>query len=73
MRQVEIRVKGKIDEHWSEWFEGLKIGHTTRGETVIAGSIIDEAEMYGLLSRLRDLGLQLISVDSRANDTDKPA
>ena len=63
MRQVEIRVKGQIDETWSEWFEGLAIMHTEEGETVLAGQVADESALYGHLARLRDLGLQLISVN----------
>jgi hypothetical protein len=63
MLQVEIRVKGQIDVHWSSWFEGLAIEHTG-GETVITGEVTDQAALYGLLARLRDLGLSLVSVDS---------
>ena len=63
MRYVEIRVKGQIDETWSEWFEGLTIKYTDYGETILTGSLIDEAALYGLLSKLRDLGLQLLSVN----------
>jgi hypothetical protein len=62
MQQVEIRVKGQIDEHWSNWFGGLMITHTNKGETLLTGTVIDEAAMYGLLAKLRDLGLQLLSV-----------
>jgi hypothetical protein len=65
MLQVEIKVKGQLDEEWSDWFEGMTITHTERDETVFTGSVADEAAMYGILSGLRDLGLQLISVNSR--------
>ena len=70
MRQVEIRVKGQIDETWSDWFEGLAIMHTEEGETVLTGTVVDEAAMYGLLAKIRDLGLQLISVN-RTGQTHK--
>jgi len=63
MLQVEIRVKGQIDAHWSSWFEDLTIEHIG-GETVITGKVTDQAALYGLLARLRDLGLSLVSVDS---------
>ena len=63
MQQIEIRVKGQIDEHWAEWFGGLTITHTAEGETVLTGKVIDEAAIYGLLSKLRDLGLQLLAVN----------
>ncbi|MCX6032215.1 MAG: hypothetical protein NT169_23340 [Chloroflexi bacterium] len=62
MQQVEIRVKGRIDERWSEWLDGLAITHTAQDETVLAGPILDQAALYGLMSKLRDLGLALTSV-----------
>jgi hypothetical protein len=61
---VEIRIKGRIDEQWSDWFGGLAITHTERDETVLTGAVADQAELYGLLARLRDLGLPLVSVCS---------
>jgi len=63
MQQVEIRVRGQIDQRWSEWLEGLTITHTAEGETVLAGSIPDPSALYGLIARLRDLGLPLLSVN----------
>ncbi len=62
MQQVEIRVKGRIDERWSEWLDGLAISHTAQDETVLAGPILDQAALYGLMSKLRDLGLALSAV-----------
>jgi hypothetical protein len=59
MQQVEIRVKGRIDERWSAWLDGLTIRHTALDETVLTGAILDQAELYGLISKLRDLGLSL--------------
>lgn len=64
MQQVEIRVRGQIDRGWSDWFGGLAIAHTMQGETVLAGSIRDQAELRGMLFRLTDLGLELISLDT---------
>lgn len=64
MLQVEIRIKGQIDEHWSAWFEGLTITHTTEGETLLSGELVDQAALYGLLAKVRDLGLPLQSVNS---------
>jgi hypothetical protein len=64
MQQVEIRVKGRIDERWSAWLEGLTITHTAEGETVLSGSVPDQSALYGLIARLRDLGLPLLSVNS---------
>ena len=64
MKQVEIRVKGHLDQSWSDWFEGLMITHTEQGETVLTGSVVDQAALYGLLAKLRDLGLSLLTVHS---------
>jgi hypothetical protein len=64
MQQVEIRVKGRIDKGWSDWFSDLKITHATGGKTVLAGRVRDQAELRGILSRLADLGLELISVNT---------
>lgn len=62
MHQVQIRVKGQIDERWSEWLDGLTITHTGEGETLLTGPILDQSALYGLMSKLRDLGLPLAAV-----------
>jgi len=62
-QQVEIRVKGRIDEHWSEWFDGLTIAYSDQDETVMTGPIPDQAALYGLIARLRDLGLSLRALE----------
>ena len=62
MQNVEIRVKGRIDDHWSDWFEGLTITHTDQDETILSGTVVDQAALYGLVAKLRDLGLPLLSV-----------
>jgi hypothetical protein len=62
MHRVDIRVKGQIDRRWSEWFGGLTISHSDPGETVLVGVVLDEAALYGIISRLRDLGLKLIAL-----------
>ena len=72
MQQVEIRVRGQIDERWSEWLDGLTIAHTTDGETVLTGSVMDQSALYGLIERLRDLGLPLVSVNPRGTNTESP-
>ena len=64
MLEVEIRVKGHIDSQWDEWLEGLTITHRAGAETVLAGRISDQAALYGLITRLRDLGLTLLSIHS---------
>ena len=62
MRTIEIRIEGRIDEHWSSWFADLAIRHAEGNETILTGPIADQATLYGVLNRLRDLGLTLLSV-----------
>ncbi len=68
----EIRVKGCIDEgFWADWFGGLEFTvDLERAETTLRGSVADQAELYGLFSRLRNKGLTLISVQQVRQDTD---
>ncbi len=58
----EIVVKDHLDIDWSEWFDGLMIVHNDKDETMLSGQIRDQAALYGILARMRDLGLFLISV-----------
>ena len=62
MLQVEIRFKGQIDRRWSEWFGGLTISHSDSDETLLTGFIADQSTLYGIIARLRDLGLELTSI-----------
>ncbi len=61
--QYEIRFKGQVDEVWSDWFAGLTMTHTEQGETILRGNLVDQAALHGVLIRVRDLGLTLISVE----------
>jgi hypothetical protein len=63
MLRAEIRVKGQIAAHWSDWFEDLEITHTEQDETILTGEVADQSALYGLLAKLRDLGLPLLSVN----------
>jgi hypothetical protein len=63
VQQVEIRVKGQIDERWSAWLEGLTIQYVEPDETVLTGPVADQAALYGLIAKLRDLGLPLGAVN----------
>ena len=64
MQQIQIRVKGQIDERWSDWLDGLTITHTEEGDTVLTGSVQDQSALYGLIAKLRDLGLPLSAINS---------
>jgi hypothetical protein len=63
MQKVEIRVKGEMDKHWSEWFQGFEICEGEADETIIKGEAQDQAALYGLIAKLRDLGITLIAVN----------
>ena len=58
----EIRVAGVLDGRWSAWFDGLEVTSDESGETTIAGPVVDQAALHGLLAKVRDLGLKLLSV-----------
>ena len=60
--RYEIRLKGHLDARWAAWFDGLSLTHESDGTTVIRGPVVDQAALHGLLSKVRDLGLPLISV-----------
>ena len=64
MQRVEIIVKKRIDFNWSEWFENMTIRYTEQDETILCGTVVDQAALYGLLTKLRNLGLSLVSVNS---------
>lgn len=70
MHQVEIRVKGQIDEQRSDWFEGMAICAGAAGETILSGPVMDQTALYGLLTKIRDLGLGLLSVQVKASDAE---
>jgi hypothetical protein len=59
----QIRIKGHLGQQWTEWFEGLTITLEDNGETLLTGPVVDQAALHGLLKKVRDLGMPLISVD----------
>ena len=66
----EIRLKGHLDQRWADWFDGLQITLQDNGDTMLTGPVDDQAALHGVLKRIRDLGLPLLSV-IRA-DSDQP-
>ena len=57
----EIRVVGHLDSRWADWFEGLSFTHESDGTTILYGPVVDQAALHGLLRKVRDLGMPLIS------------
>jgi hypothetical protein len=61
--QYELRVDGHIDDRWTAWFDGLTLTRESDGTTSLCGLVPDQAALHGLLAKVRDLGLTLISVE----------
>jgi hypothetical protein len=64
----QIRIKGQLGSGWTDWFEGLTITLEGDGDTLLTGPVADQAALYGLLKKVRDLGLPLVSVSPVARD-----
>jgi hypothetical protein len=58
----EIRIKGHLDDRWADWFGGLTITLEDNGDTLLTGPVVDQAALHGLLRKVRDLGMPLLSV-----------
>lgn len=74
--QYEIRVKGRLGPRWAAWFDGLSLSAEDGGITVISGPVVDQAALHGLLQKLRDVGIPLVSLvqlapDAATQDTDE--
>jgi hypothetical protein len=66
--EYEIRLAGHLDQRWAAWFDGLTLTHQGDGTTVLHGPVVDQAALHGLLQKIRDLGLPLVSVAQVAPD-----
>jgi hypothetical protein len=71
-QHYEITVQGHLGPRWSAWFDGLDLIRNDDGTTVIAGPVVDQSALHGLLQRLRDLGIPLISLTPTTPDNDTP-
>jgi hypothetical protein len=68
LKWYEIRVEGELPTDWSNWFEGLDIYCGPGGDTLLSGYVTDQAALHGVLAKIRDLNLKLISVNQRSQD-----
>jgi hypothetical protein len=67
----QIKLKGHLDEHWSDWLGGLEITQDGYGNSLLTGDIPDQAALHGILVQIRDLGLTLISITSQGIEDEK--
>lgn len=65
----QIKIKGHLGPQWMEWFEGLSITLEEDGNTLLAGPVTDQAALHGILKKVRDLGMPLLSVNSVGTDS----
>ena len=59
----QIRLKGHLSDRWTDWFEGLTITLKNNGDTLLTGPVVDQAALHGLLKKVRDLGMPLLSIN----------
>ena len=60
--RYEIRLRGRLETRWAAWFDGMTLRHESDGSTVLSGAVVDQAALHGLLQKVRDIGLPLVSV-----------
>ena len=67
----EIRVQGHLDERWTDWLDGLTFSHESDGTTTLTGPLADQAALHGVLNRIRDLALPIVSVRRVSTDGER--
>jgi len=70
-RYYQFRVQGHLNHHWKEWMDGLDISYEKHGITALTGAIKDQPQLFGLLMKIRDMGLTLISVQEIVHEEDE--
>jgi hypothetical protein len=63
MQRAEIHIEGRLDSLWIDWLDGFSLAYVGQNETVLTGQVTDQAALYGLIAKLRDLGVKLLSVN----------
>jgi hypothetical protein len=75
LSQYEFRVQGVLDDSWADWFDGMTIRHQqragTQSETILTGSVVDQVALHGILAKIRDLNLKLISFRKMEDNDDR--
>ncbi len=67
----QIRVRGHLNKQWMDWFDGLTITLEADGDTLLTGLVIDQSALYGLLKKIRDLGMPLLSVNCQEHSSER--
>ena len=71
MQEIEICLEGHLDLTWADWLDGFTLIHAEQGKTILTGEVKDQAALYGLIAKLRDLGVKLVSVKLNSKESEK--